>query len=87
MCHVLVANEFTKRTDLERAQDPAEWLEACRLSVEEIEFLRKVKHVGCTVPRWFFFNVHCIDSCGVSLLLLQVTSVFTTQEENADGRT
>ena len=58
MCHVLVANEFTKRTDLERAQDPAEWLDACRLTAEEIEFLHKVKHVGCTVPRWN--NMFCI---------------------------
>ena len=87
MCHVIVANEFTKRSDLDRAPDPVEWMEACRLSVEDIKFLRQVKHVGSTVPRWVSHARRRISSSYVfDGVLLQVTFAFTMQEEVAAGR-
>ena len=87
MCHVIVANEFTKRSDLDRAPDPVEWLDACRLTVEEIKFLRQVKHVGSTVPMWVSHarrRISCV--CVFHDMLLQVTFAFTMQEEVAAGR-
>ena len=87
MCHVMVASEFTKRSDLDRAPDPVEWLDACRLSVEDIKFLQQVKHVGSIVPRWGSHARRRISSlCVFDGVLLQVTFAFTMQEEVAAGR-